>query len=127
MVGIAGIVELCEQLDVSLLSKVVFAFSPDIILSPLALPKEVLHPWIDEILATTEFTSKTQSLKEVLEHLKTRPTFAEEYPDSYIEAAKRGKRHLLKLESLRPDAKLNMEQILANHQPALDWWRKIDE
>ena len=127
MVGIAGIVELCERLDVPLLSKVVFAFSPDILLSPLALPKQVLHPWIDEILASTEFTDNTGSLKEVLEHLKTRPTFAEEHPDRYREAAARGKRHLLKLESLRPDATLTMEQILADHQPALDWWRRIDE
>ena len=127
MASIESIVDLCDHLDVSLLSKVVFAFSPDILLSPLALPKDVLHAWIDQLLDSIKFTNNTRSLKEVLEHLKTRPTFEEEHPDRYQEAAIRGKRHLLKLESLRPDAKINMEQILANHQPALDWWRRIDE
>jgi hypothetical protein len=121
------VIDLCNQLDVPLLSKVVFAFSPDILLSPLALPKKVLHAWIDDILDRVEFTHNTHSLKSVLEHLKTRAAFEEEYPDRYQQAAKQGKQHLLKLESLRPDAKINMEQILVNYQPALDWWRKIDE
>ena len=39
---VANIVRLVADLDVALLSKVVFAFSPDIILSPLALPRALL-------------------------------------------------------------------------------------
>ena len=127
MVDIDNVLALADSHSVDLLSKVVFAFTPDILLSPLALPCEVLHPWIDDILATAKFTHRTRSLKSVLEHLKTRPTFAEEHPNSYKDAAVRGKRHLLKLESIRPGAKTNMEQILAARPAALEWWKSIDD
>lgn len=126
MVDIHNILALANSHRVGLLSKVVFAFSPDILMSPLALPKEVLHPWIDDILANNVFDSNTQSLREVLEHLKTRATFQEEYPDSYRDAAVRGKRHLLKLEAIRPGAKTNMEEILSARPAALEWWKHID-
>lgn len=127
LANIHDILRLADSLGVALLSKVVFSFSPDILLSPLALPRQVLHDWIDEILATAEFTPRTASLKQVLEHLKTRPTFAEEYPDTYLAAAARGKKHLLKLESIRPEAKITMEDILAVRPDALAWWRNINE
>ena len=127
LVDIDNIVALADRLGVELLSKVIFAFSPDILLSPLALPRDVLDPWIDEILATVQFTHRTRSLKSILEHLKTRPTFAEEHPGRYRDAAVRGKRHLLKLEKIRPNAKTNMEEILAARPAALQWWRDIDD
>lgn len=126
MVDVPNILTLSDSLGVNLLSKVVFAFSPDIMLSPLALPRDVLDAWIDDLLKL-EYTSRTQSLREVLEHLKTRPTFAEQYPDTYRAAATRGKKHLLKLEQIRPGYKLTMEDILSQRQDALEWWRKIDD
>ena len=52
MFEIERIADLAEELGVEVLAKVVFSFSPDIIMSPLALPKDILHPWVDEILAT---------------------------------------------------------------------------
>jgi Radical SAM superfamily/Iron-sulfur cluster-binding domain len=122
----AGILSLADTFRVFLLTKVVFSFGPDILLSPLALPKEILHPWIDDLLKL-DYNDKTKSMREVLEHLRTRKTFAEEYPDSYREAARRGKKHLLRLESIRPETKITMEEILAVRPDALAWWRSIDE
>jgi hypothetical protein len=127
LVDLNNIVQLSDQLNIGILSKVVFAFSPDILLSPLALPKEVLHPWIDELLSSLEFNNRTRVLRDVLEHLKTRPTFAEQYPDTYRAAAVRGKAHLLKLEKIRPQAKITMEEILSSRPDALAWWRSIDD
>jgi hypothetical protein len=60
---------------------------------------------------------------DLLEQLKTRQTFDEQYNDPA--AIQRGRAHLLKLESIRKDAKVNMEDILAAHKPALDWWKSI--
>ena len=127
LVDLNNIVQLSDQLNIGILSKVVFAFSPDILLSPLALPKEVLHPWIDELLSSLEFNNRTRALRDVLEHLKTRLTFAEQYPDTYHAAAVRGKAHLLKLEKIRPQTRITMEEILSSRPDALAWWRSIDD
>ena len=127
MLDLRGIISLCDSNGVFLLSKVVFAFSPDILLSPLALPKHILHPWIDELLDTLQFTNRTQALKDVLEHLKTRPTFEEQFPDTYKQAAIKGKAHLLRLEKIRPATKITMEDMLAARPAVLDWWRNIEE
>jgi hypothetical protein len=122
---LANIINLVDSLNVSLLSKVVFAFSPDILLSPLALPRNILIPLIENIQENikSKITYRTQSLWDVLEHLKTRQTFEEEFPDNYKQEAKRGKAHLLKLESIRKDAKIKLEDILTGD--TLDWWNSI--
>jgi hypothetical protein len=122
-----NIVNLANELNVDLLSKVIFAFSPDILLSPLALPREILMPFIDDIQSKIKdkITPRTQSLWDILEHLKTRPTFAEQFPNTYIAEAKSGKKHLLKLESIRKDAKLTLREILSARPDVLEWWDNI--
>jgi hypothetical protein len=128
MVEIANIVRLARDINVGLLSKVIFSFSPDILLSPLALPKNILMPWIEstqqEIAPLINY--QTQSMWDLLEQLKTRTTFEEQYG---IETAKasaiRGKAHILKLESIRKDAKLSMQDILNSYQPVAEWWKSI--
>lgn len=124
---IANIIRLADDCNVSLLSKIVFAFSPDILLSPLALPRNILIPTIETIQQQIKpmITSRTQSLWDVLEHLKTRPTFAEQWPDTYQDGAKRGKAHLLKLESIRKDVKLTMRDIIKDNPNILEWWDSI--
>jgi hypothetical protein len=120
-----NIINLADELNVELLSKVVFAFSPDILLSPLALPRTVLEPLIEGIQSRIKplISRRTQSLWDVLEHLKTRQTFEEQFPDIYKQEAKRGKTHLLKLESIRKDAKIKIEDIFCGD--VLDWWNNI--
>jgi hypothetical protein len=61
----------------------------------------------------------------MMEQLKTRQTFDEEWPQSFKQAAVRGKNHLLKLERIRPDTKITMDDILATYKPAQEWWRAI--
>jgi hypothetical protein len=128
MVEIANIVRLATDLNVGLLSKVIFSFSPDILLSPLSLPRDILHNCIEEIQQEIMplIDTNTQSMWDILEQLKQRPTFEEQYGlETTQQAAKIGKAHILKLETLRKDVNINMQDILSNHNTVLDWWNNI--
>ena len=97
MFEVGTIQRLAQHWCVELLTKVIFSFTPDIIMSPLALPKHLLHPWLDELIA--ECTK--ESMRDMLTQLKTRPTFEEQWPDQYREGLIKGKARILKLESIR--------------------------
>jgi len=112
--------ELAKTLGVDVLAKVVFSFSPDIIMSPLALPKSVLHPWVDEIVAGLE----PGALRDIMVQLKTRPTFAEQWSDTYQSGLQRGKQRILRLEQIRND-QYTMRDILAERSEALEWYDSI--
>ena len=121
MFEVIRIAELARQEGVDVLAKVIFSFSPDIVMSPLALPKEILHPWIDEILSVL----KNDSLKDILVQLKTRPTFAEQCPNEYQAALAKGKRRVLQLEQIRSHP-LTMNAILSERPEVLKWWNSIE-
>lgn len=110
-----------KELGAEILAKVVFSFSPDIVMSPLALPRALLDPWIDdEISAGT-----TGALADILVQLKTRPTFAEQWPDTYQSGLIKGKQRILTLESIRKDV-YTMRDILAERPQVLEWWDSIE-
>ena len=111
---------LSTTLGTQVLAKVVFSFSPDIVMSPLALPKELLHPWIDEIITTIT----SSSLKDILVQLKTRPTFEEQWPNEYAEGLVKGKQRVLQLEHIRKDT-YTMADILSERPEILRWWNDI--
>lgn len=119
LLDIKNIVRLATELDVDILAKVVFSFSPDIILSPLALPRRLLDRRIDELAPIT-----TGALRDVLLQLKTRPTFEEQWPDSWREGLAKGKRRVLKLEQIRGDT-YTMADILKPDQDIYDWYQAI--
>ena len=120
MFEVDAIQALARNYQVSLLSKVVFSFSPDIIMSPLALPRSLLEPWLDELIAT----ATEDSMRDVLTQLKSRPTFQEQWPDSWEQGLKRGKDRVLKLEQIRTQ-KVTMTDILSKRPDVLEWWMKI--
>ena len=122
MFEVLNIERLAQELDVDVLAKVVFSFSPDIVMSPLALPQEILHPWVDEILDQLKVSG---ALRDILVQLKTRPTFAEQWPDSYKESIVKGKQRILELEKIRT-CSTNMEKILSQRSDVANWWRSID-
>jgi len=128
MVEVANIVRLASELNVPLLSKIIFSFSPDILLSPLSLPREILIPWINNIQYEIKpyITHLNKSMWDLLEQVKTRNTFEEEYGNAEtIQGLIKGKRHLLKLESIRKDCIITLEDILREHEPALSWYKGI--
>jgi hypothetical protein len=120
MFEVTHIGRLAQELDVDVLAKVVFSFSPDIVMSPLALPRELLHSWIDEILSVVE----NNSLKDILVQLKTRPTFAEQWSDEYTKGLAKGKARVLQLEKIRGDT-YTMDHILSKRPDIYEWWKSI--
>jgi len=129
MFEVGRVQALADSLQVGLLAKVVFSFSPDIVMSPLALPKELLHSWVDEILGDTpggiNHVPDNSPLRDILVQLKTRPTFEEQWPTEYRSGLIRGKNRILRLESIRKDV-YTMRDILSERPEVLAWWDNID-
>lgn len=116
-----AIQRLASYWGVELLSKVIFSFGPDIVMSPLALPRSILHPWLDELIDE----STHASMRDVLTQLKNRPTFDEQWPNEYKQALVRGKDRVLQLEKIRTQ-KVTMTDILSARPDVLKWWMEID-
>jgi hypothetical protein len=112
--------QLAAEYNVELLSKVIFSFSPDIIMSPLALPRHLLDPWLDELIAS----STTASMRDLLTQLKTRPVFEQQWPDTYQSSLSKGKARVLKLESIRP-CTTTMQSILNDRKEIGAWFNGI--
>ena len=112
--------QLAQEFDVDVLAKVIFGFTPDIILSPLALPRWLLDKKVDQLLLQLN----NGTLKDVLLQLKNRPTFAEQWPDTYQPGLVKGKERILRLESIRNDA-YTLRDILSEDEEILEWYESI--
>jgi len=120
MFEVENMQRLAQQYDVELLAKVIFSFTPDIVMSPLALPRDLLDAWVDELVPNCT----SSAMRDVLLQLKNRPTFEQQWPDTYREALVRGRDRVLKLESIRPSA-TSMESILSARPEIRKWWNEI--
>ena len=107
--------DLSRELDTEILTKVMFTFSDDEILSPLALPKELLHTLIDEALAYMEplATRKQRSLIDVLKNMRQRETFI---------ATIKGKERQERIDKIR---RQDITKILSRDKRVLEWWKSI--
>jgi hypothetical protein len=119
MFEVEAIQQLAARLGVQTLAKVIFGFSPDIVMSPLALPRQLLEPWIDELVPQT-----SGAMQDTLVQLRNRPTFEEQWPDGYQQGLKQGKNRLLKLEALRT-APTDIASILGQRPDIARWWDAI--
>ena len=119
MFEITRIRQLAKAYGVEVLAKVMFSFSPNIVMSPLALPRTVLEPWIDELVPQVD-----GALRDMLTQLKTRQTFEEQWPDTYRAGLVSGRDRVLQLESIRTQ-KITMAEILAGRPAVLEWWNNI--
>jgi hypothetical protein len=121
MFEVGNIQALAQQYNVELLAKVIFSFTPDVVMSPLALPRRILDAWVDELVDNCS----ASALRDVLLQLKNRPTFEEQWPNEYKTAIARGKARVLKLESIR-SAATDMGTILSARPDVKQWWNEID-
>jgi len=117
---IGNIVRLAQELDTEILAKVVFSFTPDIILSPLALPRKILNCKVDELTAELP----PGAMRDVLLQLKNRPTFAEQWPTEWQAGLAKGKARMLQLEKIRGDAYI-LADILSQDPEILAWYNEI--
>ena len=120
MFEVANIQRLADELGVDILAKVVFSFSPDILLSPLALPRQLLDSRVDQLTADLPHGA----LRDVLIQLKSRPNFEEQWPDTWQQGLAKGKRRMLKLEKIRGDT-YTLAEIMKQDLEILEWYEKI--
>jgi hypothetical protein len=120
MFEVTNMTHLANELGVDILAKVIFSFGPDIIMSPLALPRLLLTEWVNELLPTTH-----GAMKDILVQLLSRPTFEEQWPDQYQAGLAKGKARVLKLESIRSQS-VTMQDILSSRPKILQWWNQIE-
>lgn len=115
--------DLSLKYDVIIISKVCFAFSPDIILCPMALPRNVLNSFVDDILSRIESkaTWKQQGMIDMLKNLKQRPTFEEQWPDTFRSGFLKGKSRQLSIESIR-EQNVTLNEIFSQHKDIEEWW-----
>jgi len=112
---------LADEFDVDILAKVVFSFSPDIVLSPLALPRELLDRTVDRLTATLP----AGALQDVLQQLKSRPTFSEQWnPGEAAAQLSKGKQRIQRLEQIRGDS-LTLADIVRTDPEIGAWYDSI--
>jgi hypothetical protein len=117
---VENIQKLANELGVDVLAKVVFSFSPDIILSPLALPRRLLDTTVDRLVTNLP----NGALQDVLIQLKSRPTFEEQWPTEYVEGLAKGKARVLQLEKIRGDT-FTLADILKPDTEIYEWYNSI--
>ena len=96
---IPNICRLARDLNVDILAKVTFAFTPDIAMSPLFLPRKLLERSVNEILLTHGVDNRT--IRAMLKSLLERPTFEEQFPEEYLKARTKGKWRIQAMDNLR--------------------------
>ena len=116
---VQSIQQLADELGVDVLAKLIFSFSPEIIMSPLALPRPLLDRKISEIIPGT-----TGALRDMLNQLGTRPTFSEQWPETYLDTLARAKRRVVQIESIRGDT-VTLGDILGQDAEIKEWYDSI--
>ena len=126
MFALKEVFDLCLELDVEIYVKLVFAFHPHIMWSPMSWPRPILNQIIDELLGymKPKTTPKQQTLIIMLESMKSRQTHEEAFLDTYKEAAKRGKKWVTRLSEIRRDT-YTLEDIYSKNEDLLRWWQEI--
>ena len=121
---IENMVDLSNELNTTLLSKVIFSFTPDIVMSPLCLPKEILHNYVNKVIekVSPKIGRHNQSILDVLEQLLTRKTFEEEWPDTYKHGIQKGIQRIKTLEFNRKDT-YTFGDILKQDDEIYEWWQ----
>jgi hypothetical protein len=127
MFSLKDLFDLSIELDVEIITKITFAFHPDIMWSPTSWPREILNEMVDDILAYCESraTWKQRSFIGNLKALKdNRKTHEEEWPDTYKQSAKNGKSWVERLEQIR-GGPTTMRSIYSSNPKLLAWWDNI--
>ena len=128
LLDLKNMFKLSKQFNCELLTKVVFTFTPDIVLSPLALPRKLLDSIVDELLDFIEPRAdrNQKSLVDVLQNLKMRQTIQEQWPDEYQRQLLEGKMYQENIARIRKDyKKITLPQILSADTRLSEWWEGL--
>jgi len=118
--------ELQKDLQVPLLCKKVFTFSPEIFMSPLWLPRKLLNLVLDKLIHKYKDEKKSvfnMAFLEGLHDIKSHATNDERYDRETCEKGWRhGKNECERLDSIRGT---DIKKILAKEPEILEWWKSI--
>lgn len=119
-------IDLSNDLKINIYPKLVYAFDASIILSPLALPKEILTEILNDLIKYNllNLTEYTKGMLELLLDLKKRQTHEEKFPNNFSNQLSEGKKKHLKTESIRKD-KYTLADILKENKKATQWWESL--
>ena len=125
MFSIKDLFDLSLELDVRIETKIMFAFHADIVFSPFAWPKHILHRHLDELLAYIEpkATHKQLTLVNTLKGMKDRETFEEQWPDTHEEQFFNGRNYQEQLDRIRQE-QYRLEDIYKADPELYDWWTR---
>lgn len=128
MFSLKELFDLSLELDVKIETKITFAFHPDIMWTPLSWPRHILNRHIEELIdyIKPKANWKHDTLLANLEALRDRrKTHEEEWPDTFKEAARRGKAFTERLDRIRDNNKVNLRTIYSKDEELLKWWDNL--
>jgi len=125
-VDLMPLFDLSVLTDTQILTKMTFAFTPDIYMSPMCLPRDIIDETVDAYLEemVPKATWKQQSLINVLKDMKTQMNFEEQWPIGYGTGIAKGKGIAEVLEEIRGGA--TMLDMLKINDKIYDWWEAIE-
>lgn len=125
MFSLKELFDLSLEFGVRMETKIVFAFHPDIVMSPFAWPRDILDRIIDDNLAYMEprATENQMTLVNTLREMKTRPTFEEQWPEKYREEFIKGRTYQEKLDRIRQE-QYRLEDIYKLDDELYEWWMR---
>ena len=111
---------LADELGVEILAKVIFSFTPDIIMSPLALPRDLLDKKLAELIPRSR-----GPFRDLLMELQTRENFQKQWFPSYQDGLRRGKARTLRIEAIR-GGPTTLASILKQDDDIYEWYQSIN-
>jgi len=86
----------------------------------LALPRPLLESWIVDTVDQLE----PGALRDTVIQLRNRPTFQEQWPQTWQQQMHLGKKRMLHIENIRKD-KFTLDMILEQNKEIHEWWRGL--
>ena len=131
MFDLKNFLDYALELDVKIETKRMFAFHPDIVLSPMAWPRHILDEITNDILdyARPIVTEKQQTLIRELEGILESPTFQEQFPDTAQEQFFNGRNYQQIIHNIRKDGengRLTLGDIYRQHPELWMWFSRPD-
>lgn len=122
------LLKLSYDLDSKIVAKHIYAFDPSILLSPLALPRDILDSLITSVIkkCVPYITENNRSVLNALFEIKNAKTFEEQFPKTYKDGFIKGRDYLLGIEQTRKDS-FTLSNIYGQNQLVLNWWKDKNE
>ena len=129
MFGLKKYLDYALELDVSIVTKRMYAFHPDIVFSMMAWPRNILNRIIQDNLdyIKPRATEKQWSLVTELENMLVSPTFQEQWPEQAEVQFYKGRRWQNTLSDIRAkECSLRIEDIYIKDTELYEWWMRSD-